>query len=236
MLRLRSASLAAALAAGVYCLSFAAPVPKAPQDPYAPASEGLVLEPSSEASYREGISMEELIAEFSRITGEHVLYTKDTEQLLAATRVDVKRRMEIPADAVWGTVETILRLNHFVLSDLRREEPRLLAVSSLDTVARSFVRSQARHVPLAEVESCRQHPAFLVEVVVPLPHLDVRALGNSMRQYIVDPNTLVFIPIPEASSLVVVGFGDEVAALVETLTDLDASAAALPAEPPPPVK
>jgi hypothetical protein len=106
-------------------------------------------------------------------------------------------------------------------------------VESLYTVARVLVRMDARYVDVGSIELCERRPATLFQTLLTLPHTDVRTLSNSMRSLVVDPNTFQVIPLGTSHSLILQGFGRQLADQVRMLRQVDAANAAAAASAPP---
>ena len=77
-----------------------------------------------------------------------------------------------------------------------------------------------------ELANYQDQPATLITTVVTLPNTDVRQVSNSMRTMITDANTQQMLPAGNSSSMVLVGFGDTIRDLVDTLLTVDARSAA----------
>ena len=65
----------------------------------------------------------------------------------------------------------------------------------------------------------------MVQTEVPLPHLDVRTLANSLRTMFTGVHVLTLVPVPDASSIVVTGPGSQVHDLARMLLATEAAAA-----------
>jgi hypothetical protein len=63
-----------------------------------------------------------------------------------------------------------------------------------------------------------------VTTILDLPNTDVRNLSNSVRTMFTDANTQQIIPVGTSDSLIVTGFGSQVAAVVEMLRLVDEAA------------
>ena len=222
MRHLRSTLLGAALLCGALSLSpQAAQALKQPTSAPAPhgwffpaPSEGLVIRAKDQ-------TLGELLDDFARVTGEHILHSEDTGNMLDHAGTMLRSDLEVPAELVYEVVQDILIQAHFVLTDVRRREPRMLSISSLDSPARATIKQHARYVDAEHVEQFAQNSAFLITTTLYLPNMDVRTMGASMRQLVVDPNTLQLIPIPESSSVIITGFGTTVHGLVQLLQRID---------------
>ena len=179
------------------------------------------------------ITVEELLLEFGELTGEHLIWTDDTGAVLKEVRVAFDRTFAIPAEELYSAVEAILIANRFVLTDLRREEPRMMAVHSLDSPARAHLRAGATHIDTEDLPLYADHPAILIRTVVHLPRIDVRRLSNAMRGMVADPNTMQVIPVPESNGLILTGFGADLVELVLMLRELNESSSGLVKDPEP---
>jgi len=222
--RRRLAVITATLLLGSLALSLASPAPPE-EGPFPMPSDGFVI-PAPDREAREGgWNLERLVEEFALATGEHLVWTQEAAGLLRAQTVGLDRELTVPPEDVYQVVETLLVYHRFVLIDLRREEPRMMGVASLETAARSGARSSARYVPREELAIWARHPAILVHTTVHLPHLDVRTLTNAMRGMVSDPNTSGALPILPSDNLVLYGFGPWVADQVELLERIDRAVA-----------
>ncbi|MCB9916382.1 MAG: hypothetical protein H6828_14735 [Planctomycetes bacterium] len=165
----------------------------------------------------EGMTLQQFVKICQQNTGINFTFTKDTEQLLNTTKVQMFGPKVIPKKDFYSFFQIIMIINKFVCTRIGPEHMSVVVVSSMDSQARTSVRADAVYITPEEVPSYADQPATLVQTVLNLPNLDVRTLGNSLRQFIVDPNTLVMIPVPESNSLILVGFGSHIAALAHML-------------------
>lgn len=186
--------------------------------PFPVPKEGISIKAGTEGE----MTLEDLAHEFSRVTGQNLLISRDTRAMLRATSTGLNRSVEVPPQEVYPFVENILIGNDFVLTLRSDREPRLVELSSLNTGSqRGSLRNGAVFVPAKSIAAWSQHPAFLVTTVIDLPHTDVRTLSNSMRTMFTDAQTQQIIPVGNSNSLIIVGFANSVAAMVEMLTFVD---------------
>ena len=180
-----------------------------------------------------------LVESFSAASGTHFVASKETEQVLAVSRVGLTRPLEVAPDRAWELFETLLVESDFVIAPLMRGEPRVFGLYSLNSQQRNSLRNRALIVGPDEVAAYARHPALLVTTVVELSSTDVRTLSNSMRTMFTDANTQQIIPVGNSNSLIVTGFGPAVADIVAMLRTADESARLAlerrpPGERPPP--
>jgi hypothetical protein len=186
--------------------SFVAP------DPFPVPKEGLAI--AGDASG--GPTLDKVLADFERVTGVHFVVGPETANLLSMTHVGVTRPLDVPAAEVWSVVETLVTQHDFLFSLLRREDPRLIGVESMEGPARKTARSAAIQIEAADIPVWQRHPAFLVQTVLDLDQLDVRTISNSMRSMFTDANTQQIIPVGNTNSMMILGSGPTVASLAAT--------------------
>lgn len=191
-------------------------------DPFPTPSAGLKIQ----IAPGEEMSLEKLLDEFSRVTGQTLLITENTCQALKASPTGLNRSVDVPASEVYAFVENILAHNQHVLEVLSDHEPRLLAVHNL-TQLRNGNRSLsdlAQYVPVKDIGLYARHPAVLITTMIELPSTDVRQLSNSLRTLLSDTITQQIIPVGSTNSLVLGGSGTSVANLVTVLRECDEGA------------
>ena len=96
---------------------------------------------------------------------------------------------------------------------------------------RNTVRKRAVFVTADELEAWAAHPAVLIQTIVSLPHVDVRQLSNSLRTLITDANTQQMLPAGNTSSMILVGFADQVAHMATMLRKANEAARVQAVEP-----
>lgn len=178
------------------------------------------------------MTMEELLVEFGKASGEYLTWTEETLGLLRATKVGFDRELVVEAKDLYSVVETVLLVHRFVLTDLRRSEPRMLEVLCLDSAARSNLKGGARFVAVEDLHRYADHPGMLVSTTLHLPNLDVRVLTNALRGLTTDPNTMNVVPVPESNSVIMVGFTTTIIDLSQMLRRLDEASEPRDAVPP----
>jgi len=167
------------------------------------------------------MTVEDLVRAFGEASGEYISWTAETAGLMRACTVGFDRELVVEAQDLYAVVESVLLVHRFVLSDIRRVEPRMMVVSNLETAARSNLRQDARFVPGEDLPQYERYPARMISTVLHLPNLDVRTLTNALRGLTCDPNTLNATPVPESNSVIVTGFAGTVSGLTRMLRLLD---------------
>jgi hypothetical protein len=187
----------------------------AANDPFPAAKSGLSLTGDKE----QGLTLESVLSQFERVTGVHLVTTPDVEVMLAKTRAGVSVPLEVPANRVYPTVETLLVQNGLLLTLLTSEPPVMVGVEPADS---GKVMKRTWFATADDLDIAADHPALLISTIVTLPNTNIRDLSNSMRQVFQDPRTQQIIPVGQSNSLMLSGRGSEVAALVRMLKVVDA--------------
>ncbi|MFN0009868.1 MAG: hypothetical protein ACKVXR_18395 [Planctomycetota bacterium] len=191
-------------------------------DPFPTPSAGLKIQ----IAPGEEMSLEKLLDEFSRVTGQTLLITENTCQALKASPTGLNRSVDVPASEVYAFVENVLAHNQHVLEVLSDHEPRLLAVHNLAHLRNGnrSLSDLAQYVPVANIGLYARHPAVLVTTMIELPSTDVRTLSNSLRGLLSDTVTQQIIAVGNTNALVLGGSGTSVANLVTVLRECDEGA------------
>jgi len=203
-------------------LTFEPAVSTAGSDPFPTPSAGMKIQ----IAPGEEMSLDKLLDEFSRVTGQNLLISKDSCSALKSVPTGLNRSVDVPANEVYSFVENVLAHNQYVLQVLSDHEPRLLGVQSL-AQGRNSNRSLsdlAHYVPVKDIGLYARHPAVLVTTMVELPSTDVRQLSNSLRTLLSDAVSQQIIPVGNTNSLVLGGSGAAVANLVTVLRECDEGA------------
>ena len=230
---MKTLALAAlATCAAPFALTSAGGPPSSGQDPVLrfPQPSGPLVIPMTRDD-APGYSILRLLEDFGTLTGQTFLYSQETANYLEADHVRLTHEVSASPERAQEIFEGILASSDFVLTVLSGEDPRILEVTSLQTGQRNTIRVGAIFVPVEELEEMAKHPALLLTTVIHLPNTDVRQLSNSMRTMITDANTQQMLPAGNTNSLVLTGFGTNVAQLVNLLRRVDEYAT--PPKPPP---
>jgi hypothetical protein len=207
----------------------------APQE--APAPPGEEAPAFSVAPDEDGwIGMAAVLEAFEVATGDTLVVDEETTRRIESTAVFASGPVECAAADARRVAGAMLLSRNFCWTVVRPASPRVLAIHSLDTIARGTARQDAPFVPIEQLDAYADSPGLLIQTLVQLPHIDVRVLSNSMRSMVVDPNTLQIIPVGNTDALILQGFAPVVADFVEMLRMVDrasAGEAAAPAARPP---
>ncbi len=169
----------------------------------------------------EGMTLEQFVKICQENTGINFTYSADTVSLLQSTKVRMFGPKVIPKDEFYSFFQIIMIINRFVCTRIGPDNLSVVVVASLDSPARASIKQDAVYISPDEIDEYANQPATLVQTVLHLPNMDVRSMGGSMRQLVIDPNTMQLIPVPESSSVILTGFGSNVSSLSQMLMLMD---------------
>jgi general secretion pathway protein D len=212
-------------------LAPAAPAPAAVQD----GGETPVIQDIGNNNYLltfdespDGMTLEQFVKICQEITNINFTYSTDTSTMLQNSKVRMFGSKVIPKDDFYSFFQIIMIINKFVCTKIGPEHLSVVVVASLDSPQRATIKQDAVYITPDQIEEYANQPATLVQTVLHVPNMDVRTMGASMRQLVVDPNTMQLIPIPESSSVILTGFGSNVSALTKMLLLIDTVSAPEP--------
>ena len=169
-------------------------------------------------------TVSDVLAEFSAVTGELLMYSAETEAALAERSTQLLADLDVQPENVYSVMQDILIQNDFALVDVRREEPRILGVKDLQSPERCLIRESARFVPMSQLGDYSNDSALIISTVFPLQDLDVRMTGASLRHLVVDPNTMQILPISEGNQVLMTGLARDIHRIAQILASLDDAA------------
>ena len=200
-------------------------------DPFPPATSGIQIQVADGADMK----LEKLLSEFSRVTGMTLQIGPEVRADLSKASTGLNRSIEVPAEQVYPVVETILSRNGFALQLEHAGVPVIASLCSLHQGG-SGLRTWALFVDAKNIDRWAEHPAVVITTMLDLPHTDVRTLSNSMRTMFTDANTQQIIPAGNTNTLILTGFGPNVASIARMLSMVDEAAAKVPPQPMPSVE
>src|SRR5690606_19327127 len=113
--------------------------------------------------------LHDVLSRFEAVSGWTLLINEVTGRLVGRTTFTTNAPLRAEPEQVVAVVEAVLANGNYAWTLARAEPPRLLALHSLDTNARTTAREGVVHVPVERIARFADHPALLVETVVSLP-------------------------------------------------------------------
>jgi len=169
----------------------------------------------------EGMNHLQLARVFSDVTGLNLVLSSEAAHELEGRPVQLLGDFEIPPSQVYPVVESMLLEAGFYLSEIGNGAPHVYMLRSIEASRRVTPKNNARFVDADHIQAYRDHPAVIVQTVLHL-EMDARQLTNSLRSLLTDANTQAAIPVGMTNSIVLVGYGRDVAELADLLLDADA--------------
>ena len=179
-----------------------------------------------------GMTLQDFVKVCQEATGINFTYGEETAGLLEAGHLRMYGEKRIAKEDFYTFFQIMMIINDFVCSKIGPEHMAVVVIESMTTGQKGNIRKDAIHVMPEEVEAFADQPATMITTVVHLPNTDVRQLSNSMRQMFPDPNTQQMIAAGNTNSVILTGFGSNVAALYRMLKlvdDASATEAVVPA-------
>ncbi|MFN0243122.1 MAG: secretin N-terminal domain-containing protein [Planctomycetota bacterium] len=173
----------------------------------------------------ESLNLEAFVKICQEATGINFTYAKETEAPLRQAKLRMFGPKRIPKADFYNFFQIMMIINDFVCTKIGPEHLSVVVISPLSGASgRPTLRGEAVYVEPDELERYEDQPAILITTVVDLPSTDVRTLSNSMRSMFQDANTQQIIPVGNTNSLIITGFGSNVAAIVKMLKFVDDAA------------
>lgn len=212
-------------------LTVIAPYPQAHSGPQVgrlplPAPSGpLAFEPGTKE-----VGLDELLARLAQLTGQELVMTLQTRQVLAQVKEPLESATPVPREEVYAFVEALLARQGVLIAPLSGGTRPILGVHvmgggrdlPLDPL---YVRADA----LAELAG---HAALHVRLLLNFENTDSRQLQTQLRQLLVDDTgTNQCVPVGDRG-LILQGRASEMASLARLLLDADEATGKRPAPKP----
>ncbi|MFT4540476.1 MAG: general secretion pathway protein D [Planctomycetota bacterium] len=167
------------------------------------------------------MALETFVLACEEVTSINFTYSDETATLLKTTKVRLLGTKRVPKTEFYSFFQIIMIINDFVCSEIGADPLAVVVIESLKTQARNTIRADAIYVEPDRLHEYANQPATLITTVITLPNTDVRQLSNAMRTMITDANTQQMLPAGNTDSMVLVGFGSNVAATARMLRIVD---------------
>lgn len=169
----------------------------------------------------EGLSLEKFVKICQVATGTNFTYIQETAGILAKTPLRMYGPKRIPKSDFYSFFQIMMIMNDFVCTRVGPEHLAVVLIQSISGNNRTQARQNAVYVTPDELDKYADQPAVLITTVIDLPNTDVRNLSNSMRPLFPDQNTQQLVPVGTTNSVVIMGFGSQVASTVKMLRFID---------------
>jgi len=179
-----------------------------------------------ETGEEDALNLEQFVKICQETTGQNFTYSKETQPLLKQAKLRMFGQKRIPKTDFYSFFQIMMIINDFVCSKIGPEHLSVIVISSMSQSGQrgGSLRNEAVYVFSDDIDRFADQPATLVTTVIDLPNTDVRTLSNSMRTMFTDANTQQIIPVGNSNSLIITGFGSNVASIVKMLRFVDDAA------------
>ena len=169
----------------------------------------------------EGMTLENFVQTCQTVTGITFTYDTETQSYLTNAKVLLIGSKIVPKKDFYNFFQILLVINNFVCTQVGPDPISVIEITSLETGARSTIKSASTYVDPEDLHEYENQPATLITSVIHLPNTDIRQVTTSLRQMFPDPNTQSMLPAGNTNSVVLMGFGSNVVSLARMLTIVD---------------
>jgi general secretion pathway protein D len=173
-----------------------------------------------------GLSLEAFVKLCQDATGINFTYTEQTAQTLKDKKLKMFGPKTIPKSDFYSFFQIMMIINDFVCTKIGPDHLAVVLIQSSQANQRQgggTLKKDAVYVAPDDLDQYADQPAVLIHTVVDLPHVDARQLSTSLRQMFPDQQTQSILPVSN-TSLILTGFGSDVAAMVRMLQFVDEAA------------
>ena len=183
------------------------------------------VQPSAQQGFtipaESGWSVHELVARYAQLTGASISFTEEGQDLARKTQLVLDSPLEVDPANIHAVVESLLLRYDFILTELRTDGPRMLAVDALNGRNRPNLIRKAVFVPSTGLDEFEDRAATVVQTIVHLQEIDAQQASNSLRSILNDANFERAIPVGDGHSVILTGNGANVARLARMLLEAD---------------
>jgi hypothetical protein len=173
------------------------------------------------AAGEESPTLEELVNELSRLTGVTTTASELVSVKLRKERPSLSGELSVPPGEVYTWVEGLLDQHGFALAMVSERPPHLLAIQAKMPLPPDGAPGPYLNIPAERIGELSAHPALLVQTVIELPHVEVRSIGNSLRQLVIGHPSAGILPVGLTNSMILAGTGRQVAEIYAMLREVD---------------
>ncbi len=180
------------------------------------------------------LTLEDFVKLCQEATGRNFTYTPDTAKALKEHQVLMLGTKRIPKSDFYSFFQIQMVINEFICIEVGPPRIRLIMIQGLAGGPRAggaAPKQKAIYVAPDDIQEYEDDPATLIHTTLYLPNTEVRQLSTSMRTMFTDQNTQNMIAVGD-HSVILTGFGSQVAALAKLL-DLVDRESAIPEAPQP---
>lgn len=175
----------------------------------------------------EAYDLEYFVKLCQQATGKNFTYLDDTQQKLKQSKIRMFGSKRIPVEDFYRFFQIMMFIHDFVAVEVGPTHLSVIVIQSLDQPQqRGTVRQKTTYVLPEELEDYADQPAVLITTVLHLPNTDTRQLPATLRPLLADQQTQSLVSVGSSNSIILQGFGSQIAALARLLYIVDRESAA----------
>jgi len=177
---------------------------------------------------QETVSLEDFVKLCQQATGKNFTYSTETAGQLSQKKVRMFGTKRIPRDDFYQFFQIMMFINDFVTVEVGPRHLSVVVIQSLQGTGaqRNSVRQRTTYVLPEELEDYADQPAVLITTVLHLPNSNTRQLPATLRPLMADATTQSLVSVGDSNSIILQGFGSQIAALARLLYIVDRESAA----------
>ncbi len=155
-------------------------------------------------------------------TGRNFTYMNDTGGLLKKEKIRMFGTKTVPVEDFYRFFQIMMFIHDFVAVEVGPPHLAVVVIQSLQQPQqRGAIRQKTRYVLPDELEDYSDQPAVLITTVLHLPNTDTRQLPATLRPLLADQQTQSLVSVGSTNSIILQGFGSQIAALARLLHIVD---------------
>jgi general secretion pathway protein D len=159
-------------------------------------------------------------------TGQNFTYLDDTQTQLKGKKIRLFGTKRIPVEDFYRFFQIMMFIHDFVAVEVGPPHLSVVVIQALNTPQqRGGIRQKTTYVLPEELEDYADQPAVLITTVLHLPNTDTRQLPATLRPLLADQQTQSLVSVGNTNSIILQGFGSQVAALARLLHIVDRESA-----------
>jgi general secretion pathway protein D len=182
----------------------------------------------------EQVSLQDFVKLCQQATGRNFTYGDDTTSALEQAKIRMFGTKRIPKEDFYQFFQIMMFIHDFVTVEVGPRHLSVVVVQALNSAGaqRNTIRQRTTYVLPEELEDYVDQPASLITTVLHLPNTDVRQLPTTLRPLMADQTTQGLVSVGNTNSIILQGFGSQVAALAKLLYIVDEESALVEEEGP----
>ncbi len=169
------------------------------------------------------VTLEDFVKLCQEATQKNFTYSDETQSQLGGKNVRMFGMKRIPKDDFYRFFQIMMFIHDFVTVEVGPRHLTVVVIQSLtgSGAQRQNIKQKTLYVLPEELDEYKDQPAVLITTVLNLPNLDVRQIPTTLRPLISDQTTQNLLAVGNSNSLLLTGFGSQVASWAKLLRFVD---------------